>query len=163
MTKISFPESVRCAFRGLIKGILSERNLKVEVILGILIVAVSIYLEVSKVYFLTIIVVIFLVVILELFNKNFEKFIDLVSPYYNKEAGEIKDTMAGIVLSASLLSVIIGVLILYEPLIKVLKTISMSWLSILFLLGNSLIIIFILSYKRNNHPKDILASATIAS
>ena len=153
MSKVNLAKSFYCAFRGIFKGISQERSLKIQLLVGLIIIAISIILDISKIYFITIILVTFLVLILELFNKNFEKLIDFVSPEYNKEAGEIKDRMAGIVLATSLLSLIIGVLILYEPTVRTLRTLSASPLSLSLILLNIIfiiIILFLYTKKKNS-------------
>ena len=153
MSKVNLAKSFYCALKGIFKGISQERSLKIQLVVGMIIIAISIILKISKIYFITIILVTFLVLILELFNKNFEKLIDFVSPEYNKEAGEIKDRMAGIVLATSLLSLIIGVLILYEPMVRTLKTLSASPLSLSLILLNIIfiiIILFLYTKKKNS-------------
>jgi len=157
MTKINFIKSFSCALRGIFKGISQERSLKIQVIIGLIIIAISFILKISKIYFITIILVIFLVIILELFNKNFEKLIDFVSPKFSKEAGEIKDRMAGIVLASSILSLIVGFLILYQPVIKALKassiypiSLSLIFLNIIFII----IILFLYMKKKNSNQNN---------
>ncbi len=155
MSKVNLAKSFYCAFRGIFKGISQERSLKIQLLVGLIIIAASIILKISKIYFITIILVTFLVLILELFNKNFEKLIDFVSPEYNKEAGEIKDRMAGIVLATSILSLIIGILILYEPVTRTLKTLSASPISLSLILLNIIfiiIILFLYTKKKNSTP-----------
>jgi len=145
MSKVSLAKSFYCAFKGIFKGISQERSLKIQLMVGLIIIAISILLKISKIYLITIILVTFLVIILELFNKNFEKLIDFVSPEHNKEAGEIKDRMAGIVLATSILSLIIGCLILYQPVIRTLRTLSTSPLSLGLMLINIIFIVIILT------------------
>ncbi len=157
MSKVNLAKSFYCALRGIFKGISQERSLKIQLIIGLLIISTSIILKISKIYFITIILVTFLVLILELFNKNFEKLIDFVSPEYNKEAGEIKDRMAGIVLATSILSIIIGVLILYDPVVRTFKALSTSPLSLSLIFINIIfivIILFLYIKKKNSNPNN---------
>ena len=145
MSKVSLARSFYCACRGIFKGISQERSLRIQLVVGLIIIAISIILDISKIYLITIILVTFLVIILELFNKNFENLIDFVSPEYNKEAGEIKDRMAGVVLATSILSLIIGFLILYQPVARTLKNLSTSPLSLSLMLINVIFIVIILT------------------
>jgi diacylglycerol kinase len=124
MTKVNFRDSVICATRGLFSAISTERNIKIQVFIGAVLVFISILLNISKTYLITIIIVTFLVVILEMFNRGFEKLIDLISPEYNKQAGKIKDTMAGVVLLTFILAVVVSFLILYQPLLTFFKIVS---------------------------------------
>jgi diacylglycerol kinase len=136
MTRISFFESAKCATKGLLKGIAKERNIKIQIVLGILAIFTALILEVSKIYLITIIIVSSLVIILELFNTSFEKLIDLVSPRYNKEFGEIKDAIAGVVLLTFGLAFFVGLLILYEPILYILKNMLQNKISLGFILAD---------------------------
>jgi len=141
MTQISFKDSALCATRGLFRSISSERNIKIQIFIGAVIIFISFLLQISRIYLITIIIVCFLVVILELFNRGFEKLIDLVSPEYNKEFGKVKDAIAGIVLLTFSMAMIVAALILYEPIIILLKEISEKPFSIFIISAN--IILFL--------------------
>jgi diacylglycerol kinase len=156
MTRVSLVKSFRCAIKGVFRGIARERNLRIQTVIGAIIILISVLLRISKAYFITIILVIFLVLILELFNKNFERLIDAVSPEYSKEFGEIKDTMAGIVLCAALLSLIVGFLILYEPTMRFLKESPGSAISLILITANIAIMVMIFLYKKKNNNSNQL-------
>lgn len=119
MTRVSFRDSALCATRGLFRGISSERNIKIQIVIATIITLTAIFLHVSKIYLITIIIVCFLVIILELFNRGFEKLIDLVSPEYNKEFGKVKDAMSGVVLLTFGMATVVSFMILYEPIEKI--------------------------------------------
>jgi diacylglycerol kinase (ATP) len=145
MTKVSFRDSAFCAVRGLFKGISSERNIKIQLLIGGIIILISLLLQISKVYLITIIIVCFLVVILEMFNRGFEKLIDLVSPEYNREFGKVKDAMAGVVLLTFTMAMIVSILILYEPVVKLLGEMSQYIYSSIVLVANILLIFIVLA------------------
>ncbi len=153
MTKINFRDSALCAFKGLFKGISSERNIKIQILIGSIIIFTAILLNITKVYLITIIIVCFLVIILELFNRSFEKLIDLISPEYNKEFGRVKDTMAGVVLLTFTMAIIVSFLILYDPVINFLKLITYNPISLIVIIANILLIlvILLLHYLRNKN------------
>jgi diacylglycerol kinase len=144
MTKISFRDSAFCAFRGLFKGISSERNIKIQILIGAIIISLAFFLEISKVYLITIIIVCFLVVILELFNRGFEKLIDLISPEYNKEFGKVKDAMAGVVLLTFAMAFIISFMILYEPILKILLNANKHPLFLGLIISNAILLIIVI-------------------
>ena len=149
MTRVSFKDSAIYATRGLFGAISTERNIKIQLVIGAIIIFTTILLNVSKIYLITIIVVGFLVIILEMFNRGFEKLIDLVSPEYNKEAGKIKDAMAGVVLVTFLMAMIVSALVLYQPLMTLFRIISENYASLglitanVFLCGIIVIIYYI--------------------
>ena len=61
-----------------------------------------------------------MVLILELMNTLVERFIDIAKPRLHNYVKIIKDTMAAVVLTASIVSVIIGILIFYPYIFKIL-------------------------------------------
>jgi len=153
MTRISFIESTLCATRGIIKSISNERNIKIQIFLCSIIIFLALILEISKTYLITIIVVCFLVIILEMFNRGFEKLIDLIIPYYDPEAGRIKDIMAGVVLLTFIMTSIVSLIILYEPLINLFFRLSKSSFFLFLLLWTvilGLMIILVYLFKKNN-------------
>ncbi len=153
MTKISFRDSALCAARGLFRSISSERNIKIQILIGSIIIFIAVLLDISKIYLITIIIVFFLVVILELFNRGFEKLIDLVSPDYNKEFGKVKDAMAGVVLLTFTMAMIVSLLILYEPTIKLLIILSKNPIPLILIMANiilSIVVLFI-NYMKNKN------------
>ncbi|HTY43743.1 MAG TPA: diacylglycerol kinase family protein [Patescibacteria group bacterium] len=153
MTRVSFKDSALYATRGLFQAVSNERNIKIQLVIGAVIVFISVLLDISKIYLITIITVGSLVIILEMFNRGFEKLIDLVSPDYNREFGKVKDAMAGVVLATFLLAITVSALILYEPLKDLLLLISKSYNLLLLITINVLVIsIIILTYYiKNNH------------
>jgi len=158
MTKVSFWKSAFFATRGLFNAVSSERNIKIQLFIGAITIFAAVLLNVSRIYLITMIMLISLVVILEMFNRSFEKLIDLISPEYNKEAGKIKDAMAGVVLVTFALAITVSLLILYQPLITFFKIVSENAFSLSMVIADILLIaIILLSYyiKRVNHKKKI--------
>jgi len=146
MTRTKLIESFLIAIKGIFYEILEERNIKIQMIIGLIIILISIALKIPKIYFIVILLVCFLVIILELLNKCFERLIDLISPDYHEEFGKIKDIAAGAVLLSVILSVIIGLLILYEPMMNALKLAPKSVLTSLIVIDILLVAIILLAY-----------------
>ena len=121
MTRINLGESFVAATKGIYLGISKDRNTKIHLVIGFIVLISAFLLEISKIDFILISIVCFLVIVLELFNNCIERVIDAITPYYNKELGKAKDILAGIVLIADFLAVVIGLLIFYKPLIKILN------------------------------------------
>jgi len=130
----------------------SERNIKIQILIGAILIFIAVLLKVPTIYLITIIIVCFLVVILELFNRGFEKLIDLVSPEYNKEFGKVKDAMAGVVLLTFTMAMIVSSLILYEPVINLLTVFSKNPISLILVTANIILILITLSisYLKKN-------------
>ena len=119
MKKNKFGKSVLFAVNGIAYGISKERNIKIQIIIGLFVILISILLKIPQTDFIIILLVSFLVIILELVNTGIDKLIDKLSPGFDKDYGKIKDIMAGVVLLAVILSVIVGFLILFNPIISV--------------------------------------------
>ena len=146
MTQTKLTESFLIAARGVIHEISKERNIKIQIIIGLCVIVTSILLKISKIDFIIILLVSFLVIILELLNKGFEKLIDVISPNYNKELGRVKDIAAAAVLLSAILSVIVGLLILYKPIINALKLAPESVLTGLIVIDVLFIAIILIAY-----------------
>ena len=92
-------QGVRYAWR-------TERNFRLEVLLGAVALTVTLLLGADLV---PVLLCCMLVLSLELVNTALEALVDLVSPTYHPLARVAKDAAAGAVLIASLLSLAVGV------------------------------------------------------
>lgn len=115
--KRSFISSVKNCINGFIFINVNEDNFKREIFMGIIALILSYLLKVSKIEFLIIILVIGMVLLCEVINTACERLVDLVSPGYNKLAGEVKDIMAFAVLLSSFISLVVGVIIFVPKII----------------------------------------------
>ena len=155
MTQTKLTESFLIAARGVIHEISKERNIKIQIIIGLCVIVISILLKISKIDFVIILLVSFLVIILELLNKGFEKLIDVISPDYNKELGRVKDITAAAVLLGAILATVVGLLILYEPIMRILQEISKFFSPLFLIIANIIIMIVILLYHKNSNSKKL--------
>lgn len=115
MKTVSFLRSLHHAWRGVRYGIQTERNLRIQISIGLVAVLCSWFFSVSKGEKIIVLVVVMGVVVLELLNTAVERLIDLMKPRLIDAAGDIKDVMAGAVLVASLFAVAIGATIFGPP------------------------------------------------
>ncbi len=109
-------DSFSFALDGIKQAFQSERNLRIHVIIGLLIIILGILLGLTRVEFIILLFVISLVLVMELFNTVVERIIDLVSPNYHPRAKVIKNIAAGAVLISSLNAAVIGFLLFYSRL-----------------------------------------------
>jgi len=112
--KFSFEQrfrSIRNAFRGILAAVKTQHNLWIHTAAIIVVVIAGFIFKISLVAWGLVVLVIGLVITLEIMNTAIERLVDLISPDYNKEAGLIKDIMAGGVLAAAIIAVIIGLLV----------------------------------------------------
>jgi diacylglycerol kinase (ATP) len=116
-----FLKSFIYAGQGIREVFRNNRNLTVQAVIATVIIVLSILLSLSPIEMAVIIFTSFFVLILESVNTAVEKLIDVLSPGYHKEYGIIKDILAGAVLMASIMAVIIGLVIIGPKLLRFLK------------------------------------------
>ncbi|MFD1466182.1 diacylglycerol kinase family protein [Lapidilactobacillus mulanensis] len=111
----TFLQSCSHALEGLKWTFQDEANFKRHLSIAVLVLLFGLLFQVSKLDWLWLIVVIFLVLIAELWNTAVEYIVDLlVQKHYDPLAKKIKDVSAAIVLVAALLAVVVG-LIVFVP------------------------------------------------
>lgn len=115
--KRKFTSSVRDCINGFKFININEDNFKREIFLGIIALLISYILKISKIEFIIIIIMIGLVLTCEVINTAIERLVDLVSPSYNKIAGEVKDIMAFSVFLMCIISLIVGIIIFVPKII----------------------------------------------
>ena len=115
--KRKFTSSVRDCINGFKFININEDNFKREILLGIIALLISYILKISKLEFIIIIIMIGLVLTCEVINTAIERLVDLVSPSYNKLAGDVKDIMAFSVFLMCIISLIVGVIIFVPKII----------------------------------------------
>lgn len=114
----TFLDSFRYAFQGVSTVFQEERNMRFHVLSTLTVLFVSLFLSLSKIEWLWILLVCFLVIVMEIWNTVVENTIDMVSPDYHPLAKKIKDMAAAAVLFTSFFSVLIGAIILLPKLLK---------------------------------------------
>jgi diacylglycerol kinase len=106
------------AFAGLWAVWRTQRNARIEAGIALAVVVLGLLVGLSALEWAVLILTIGLVLAAECLNTVVEAIVDLVSPDYHDLAKLAKDASAGTVLLLSLLSVIIGLLILGPHLLR---------------------------------------------
>ena len=119
--KSKFKKSFNHATDGIEYAINHERNLKIEIFMGILVSIAGFLFKISILEWLIIILVISMVICLELVNTSIERTVDLVTKEYKDLAKNAKDVAAGAVLIMSMFSVVVGIIIFLPKIIALLK------------------------------------------
>ena len=108
-------DSFRYAFSGLSHAFSSQKNFQIQIVIGIVILALAWVLEFSRIEWLILIITIALVLAAELLNTVVEVVIDLaVKEKLLPDAKIAKDVSAAAVLLIAVFSVVVG-LILFVP------------------------------------------------
>lgn len=105
--------SFQHAFNGLFYAVSKEFNLKLEILAAVSVIAAMVLLQVTRWEAVALILAIFTVIILEMVNTLVERLVNIFKPRVHPYAKVIKDMMAGIVLLASLGSVVVGAIVFW--------------------------------------------------
>ncbi|MCX2719741.1 diacylglycerol kinase family protein [Lentiprolixibacter aurantiacus] len=107
-------KSVGFALRGAWVLIRTERSIKIQVCIALLVTAAGFYYEISTTEWILQTLAIALVLGVEGLNTAVEKIADYIQPRYDRKIGFIKDVAAGAVMLVALGAAIVG-LIIYVP------------------------------------------------
>ena len=104
-------KSFNCAIEGLSYILRTQRNFRIHFLFAIFIILLGLYFGVDRHEFMLIVILIFFVLVTEIFNTCIELVTDMVSETYHPIAKIIKDISAGAVLLASSIAAIVGYII----------------------------------------------------
>ena len=102
------------AFQGIRSAFKREPNFKIHIIIAITVLFLALLLKFSLIEWIILAFTIVFVITLELLNTVLEALTNLISPDISAEAEVAKDVSAAMVLVASILSIIVG-LMLFIP------------------------------------------------
>ena len=114
-------DSFQNAWEGLKYAYKTQRNIRIHISAAAVVLLVCWLLEVSPDGLAKIIISISLVLFAEMVNTAVEKTVDLFMSTYHPLAKTAKNVAAGAVLISAINAIIIGIIVLGEPLFKVLK------------------------------------------
>lgn len=106
-----FYNSFKYALKGLKEIYLSQRNFRIQVNIGLLVMILAFLLDLPGTDILWLSFATMIVLIMEGLNTTIEKIMDFINPDYNPIVGIIKDISAAMVLIAAVFSVVIGIVI----------------------------------------------------
>ena len=106
-----FLKSFFYALRGVRTSISEQRNLKIQLVTALIVVAAGLYFRISAVDWSILLLTISLVIGFEMINSSIEDLVDLVTTEWKPLAGKVKDIVAGAVLFVSLVAMVIGIIV----------------------------------------------------
>jgi undecaprenol kinase len=115
-----FLRSVQHAWRGLLLGFQTEKNFRLQLALGLVLLCALWIFPFLRWERAILFVVMLLVLVLELLNSSMERVLDLLQPRLNPYAGDVKDLMAGAVLLASIGASVLAVYLFWPHLLATL-------------------------------------------
>lgn len=108
----TYAESFKYAFKGMQTVFKEERNMKTHVFLGILAILFSWWLGLNRMEWILVLLSIFLVLVMEIWNTVIENVVDLVTNrQFHPLAEKAKDMAAAAVLLTAFFSMLIAALI----------------------------------------------------
>ena len=114
-------ESFHFAFEGFRYALQTQRNLRIQLIVAVAVIAISTFLPMQLIEWALLFVLIALVIVAEILNTAIEKTIDLIVKEFDPLAKTIKDLSAAAVLFIAFTTVIVGSLIYLPKLLAFLK------------------------------------------
>ena len=108
------------AFACIIHFVRNERNGRIQFIIGIFVIILSGLLNITKTEWIIVLICIGVVLCAEILNSAIEKLCNYIQPLFNLQIKIIKDTAAGAVLIVSIISALIGVIIFFPKILKLL-------------------------------------------
>ncbi len=114
-------KSFAYAWKGIVRVAKEEQNFRIQLAAAAVTVVLMFALDLRTPEKALLALVIVLVLVLELMNSIFERMVDILKPRIHHYVEDIKDIMAGTVLVASVGAVLIGVLIFWPYLVKLVK------------------------------------------
>lgn len=112
----TFWVSFKYAGEGLWHAVRTQRNFRIHLVFTVAIVALGLWLNLSRESWAVLALTIGIVLVTEMMNTAAEALVDLASPDYHPLAKLVKDVAAGAVLLIAIVSIVVGLLVLGPPL-----------------------------------------------
>ena len=104
-------KSFTFAWKGVLTCAGHEQNITFHLIAAVVVVAAGFLFGISHTEWMVVMLCIGTVIAAELFNSAIERLVDMVSPEWQKMAGEVKDIAAGAVLVTAIAAAIVGLIV----------------------------------------------------
>lgn len=112
-------QSFNYAFQGLVSAVRHQRNMRIHLILGFLVLIISVFLNLSRLQLVVIFVAVAFVFITEMINSAIEAVVDMITDEIDLRAKAAKDLSAGAVLIAAINALVVAYLVLADRLTHV--------------------------------------------
>lgn len=144
----TFTKALGHAIDGVIQAFKSERNLRIDYVIGLVVLISSLFFDFTKTEFACLCLTIGFVIFSEMINSTVEYIVDLITDKYDIRAKAAKDIAAGGVFISSMVAVVVAYFLfadkIYNASTKVLESILSSKLHILFTIVFAVIILAVI-------------------
>jgi diacylglycerol kinase len=117
---VSLLRSFGFALEGISYLIRTQRSAQIEIVIGVAVIAVALWLGISAIEWAVLVLAMALVLALEALNTSIELAVTLASPQRHPLAKAAKDVAAAMVLIAAIGAVFVGILVLGPRLASIL-------------------------------------------
>lgn len=144
----NFATSFGHALDGIIRAFKTERNLKIDFMLGLFVLIFSLFFDFTKTEFACLCLTIGFVIFSEMINSTVEYVVDLITDKYDDRAKAAKDIAAGGVLISAGVAVVVGYFLfsdkIYNFSTKVISSVLDSRLHVLFIITFGIVILAVI-------------------
>ena len=109
-------QSFNHAFQGLVYAVRYERNMRIHLAVGLLVLVASVFLNVSRLELVAVVLAIVFVLIAEMINTAVEAVVDIITDEFDPRAKVAKDLAAGGVLLAAINALVVAYLVFADNL-----------------------------------------------
>lgn len=110
----NFIEACNNAVNGIIYAATTQRNIKIQLVLAVIIMVLSLFYGLETTEFLCLVFAVFVVIFAELINTAIETVVDLFVDVYHPKAKIAKDVAAGAVVLSACNALIVGYFIFFK-------------------------------------------------
>lgn len=144
----NFFTAARHAIDGVICAFRSERNLRIDYVIGLFVLLISLFFDFTKTEFACLCLTIGFVIFAEMINSTVEYVVDLITDKYDVRAKAAKDIAAGGVFVSAIVAVVVAYFLfadkIYESANNVLTTVLDSRLYLFFTIIFAVIILAVI-------------------
>ncbi|MEG2348822.1 MAG: diacylglycerol kinase [Clostridia bacterium] len=165
----SFFTSMGHALDGIIRAFKTERNLRIDYIIGLFVLISSLFFDFTKTEFACLCLTIGFVIFAEMINSTVEYIVDLATDKYDDRAKAAKDIAAGGVLLASGVAIVVAYFLfadkIYNATTVVLSSVLESKIHILFTIIFAIVLLAVIlkgMFGKNDKYSQIYPSARVA-
>ena len=116
----NFLEACNNAVNGIIYAATTQRNVRIELVLAVIVMMLSLFYGLNTTEFLCLVFAIFFVIFAEMVNTAIETVVDIAMPDIDPKAKFAKDVAAGAVLVFAISSAVIGLIIFIPKIVELL-------------------------------------------
>ena len=110
----NFLDAWKNAINGIIYATTTQRNVKIQLVIAVLVVIISLFFDLSRAEFLCFLFTIILILFAEMFNTAIETVVDLYVDVYHPKAKIAKDVAAGGVVVTTINAVIVAYFLFFD-------------------------------------------------